>query len=139
MTQTAQVQKLLANHMAQIAVVRQGACGHNCGECGGCASGQMPTVTALADNAIGAAQGDVVTVETASGQLLGIMAFVYLLPMVFLILGYALGMALGWGEVGAIAAGGVCFLVSIGLTILLDRHIRKKRSLDFRIVAVVGR
>lgn len=136
MTQTAQVKQILANGVAQIAVVRQGACSHNCSECGGCGTGVQPTVTALAENTAGARVGEIVTVETANSRLMGVIAFVYLVPMVFLVLGYAVaqgqGLTTGW----CILAAAVCFAVSVVLICLLDRWLKRTKALQFRIVAV---
>ena len=136
MTQTAQVKQTFPNGTAQVAVVRQGACAHNCSECGGCMTAAQPTVTALAQNPVGAREGELVVVETSNSQLMGIIAFVYLVPMVLLIAGYlaaqALGLSQGWCILAAVAA----FAVSILLVVGLDRLVKKRRALQFRIVAV---
>ena len=71
MTQTATVQRILSNGMAEIAVPRKSACGHDCEECAGCGiSGS--SVLASAANPIGAVPGEKVIVETSTRQLLGI-------------------------------------------------------------------
>lgn len=136
MTQIAQVKKILAPDLAEIAVVRQGACSHNCSDCGGCMTAAQPTVTARAENRVGAREGELVVVETASAQLLGMMAFVYLLPMVLLIGGYlaaqAMGAATGW----CILAGVAAFAVSIGLIVGLDRHMKRTKGIQFKITAL---
>ena len=136
MTQTAQVKQTFPNGTAQVAVVRQGACAHNCPECGGCMTAAQPTVTALAQNAVGAREGELVVVETENAQLMGIIAFVYLVPMVLLIAGYlvaqAFGLTQGWCILAAVAA----FAVSILLVVALDRRVKRRRALQFRIVAV---
>lgn len=85
MTQTAQVKQTFPNGTAVVAVVRQGACAHNCSECGGCMTAQQPTVTALAQNTVGAREGELVVVETENANLMGVIAFVYLVPMVLLV------------------------------------------------------
>lgn len=136
MTQTAQVKQVFSNGTAVVAVVRQGACAHNCSECGGCMTAQQPTVTALAQNAVGAKDGEVVVVETANSDLMGIIAFVYLVPMALLIGGYliaqAFGLTQGWCILAAVAA----FAVSVFLVVGLDRRVKQKKSLQFRIVAL---
>ena len=137
MTQTAQVRRLLPGGKAEIAVVRQGACAHDCSECGGCMTAQQPTVTAVADDLVGIQEGDIVTVETENAKLMGLIAFVYLVPMVLLVAGYlaaqAAGMAQGW----CILAGAGAFPVCIFLVVLLERHIKKSMSIRFQIVAKV--
>ena len=136
MTQTAQVTQIFPNGTAQVAVIRQGACAHNCSECGGCMTAAQPTVTALAQNSVGAREGELVVVETENAQLMGIIAFVYLVPMALLIAGYlaaqAAGLTQGWCILAAVAA----FAVSILLVVALDRRVKRRRALQFRIVAV---
>ena len=136
MTQTAQVTQTFPNGTAQVAVIRQGACAHNCSECGGCMTAAQPTVTALAQNSVGAREGELVVVETENAQLMGIIAFVYLVPMALLIAGYlaaqAAGLTQGWCILAAVAA----FAVSILLVVALDRSVKRRHALQFRIVAV---
>ena len=86
MTQTATVQRILSNGMAEIAVPRKSACGHDCEECAGCGiSGS--SVLASAANPIGAVPGEKVIVETSTRQLLGIIALVYSVPLVLFLVG----------------------------------------------------
>ncbi len=136
MTQVAQVKRILSPELAEIAVVRQGACSHNCSDCGGCMTAAQPTVTARAENRVGAREGELVVVETASAQLLGMMAFVYLLPMVLLIGGYiaaqAAGLTVGW----CILVGLAAFAVSILLIVALDRWIKRTKRIQFKITSV---
>ncbi len=88
---------------ARVLCKRESACGGNCAQCGGCGDGQkMMEVTAL--NPIGARPGDRVILETATGEVLALVALVYLIPIVLLIAGYCafglwaglLGLALGF-------------------------------------------
>lgn len=139
MTQTAQVKQVLSSGVAQVAVVRQGACSHDCGKCGGCSTAAMPTVTAWADNPLGAREGEVVTVETANAQLLGVMAFVYLVPMIFLIAGYAVAQSFGLTTGLCILVGAACFALSLVLILVLDRYLKRTKTLQFKIVSVQGR
>ena len=134
MTQTAQVKQTFPNGTAVVAVVRQGACAHNCSECGGCMTAQQPTVTALAQNTVGAREGELVVVETENANLMGVIAFVYLVPMVLLVDGYlaaqAFGLTQGWCILASVAA----FAVSILMVVALDRSVKRRRALQFRIV-----
>lgn len=135
MTQTAQIKQTFPNGTAQIAVIRQGACAHNCSECGGCMTAAQPTVTALAENTVNAKVGELVVVETENSQLMGIIAFVYLVPMVLLVAGYLAAQAFGLTQGWCILAGGAAFAVSILLIVALDRRVKRRRSIQFRIVA----
>ena len=134
MTQTAQIKQTFPNGTAQVAVVRQGACAHNCSECGGCMTAAQPTVTALAENTVDAKVGELV-VETENAQLMGIIAFVYLVPMVLLVGGYLLAQAFGLTQGWCILAGAAAFAVSVLLIVALDRRVKRRRSIQFRIVA----
>ena len=138
MTQTAQIKQTFPNGTAMVAVVRQGACAHNCSECGGCMTAAQPTVTAMAENTVGAQVGDVVVVETENAQLMGVIAFVYLVPMVLLLAGYLLAQAFGLTQGWCILAGGAAFAVSVLLIVALDRRVKRRKSIQFRIVSRKG-
>ena len=135
MTQTAQIKQTFPNGTAEVAVIRQGACAHNCSDCGGCMTAAQPTVTALAENMVGARVGELVVVETENAQLMGIIAFVYLVPMVLLVAGYLLAQSLGLTQGWCILAGAIAFAVSVLLIIALDRQVKRRKSIQFRIVA----
>lgn len=134
MTQTAQVKRIMGGNIAEVAVTRQGACSHDCAECGGCATSVMPTVTAMAENQIGAREGDLVLIETPSHKLLGAAALVYLFPMLFLIAGYLAGQAMGLTSGLCILLGGGAFALSIALVFLLDRYVKHHRTFQFNII-----
>ena len=134
MTQTAQVKRIVGDNMAEVAVTRQGACSHNCAECGGCATSIMPTVTAMAENRVGAREGDMVLIETPSEKLLGVAALVYLIPMIFLIAGYLVAQSLGFTSGFCILFGVAAFAVSIGLVFFLDRYVKEHRTFQFNII-----
>ena len=138
MTQTAQVKQAFPNGMAEVAVVRQGACAHNCSECGGCMTAAQPTVMAMAENPLGARDGEIVIVETENRQLMGVIAFVYLVPLIFLVAGYLVAMSLGYTQGWCILAGIGAFAVSILLVIALDRWIKRHRSIQFKIISRIG-
>lgn len=92
------------------------------------------TVTALAQNTVGAREGELVVVETENANLMGVIAFVYLVPMVLLVAGYlaaqAFGLTQGWCILASVAA----FAVSILMVVALDRSVKRRRALQFRIV-----
>lgn len=137
MVQTAKVTRLLPGGRAEVAVKRQSACGHDCSQCGGGCSEMMvsPTVAVVADNLVNAQPGDTVTVESATGKVLGAAALVYLVPFALFFLGYFLGSLVRLPEGAAIAAGAAGFAGGLALAILLDRRMRKTRGITFRITA----
>ena len=108
MEQIVTVRALYPDGTAEVACRRASACGGDCGHCGGCTNAQ--TVLVRAYNPIGAKPGDRVVVESASCQVLGAAAAVYLLPVLFLLGGYALaggpGGAIGFALDGPAAAKG---------------------------------
>ena len=83
MIQTAKVVRVLPDGRAEVAVKRQSACGHDCSKCGGgCAElAVLPTVVVKAENPVRAMAGDMVTVESSSGRVLGAAMVVYLVPV----------------------------------------------------------
>jgi len=133
MTQIATVERILDSNHALISVPRKSACGHDCEECAGCGvSGAA--VKARAANPIGALPGQKVVVESSTKKMLGIVAFVYTIPVVLFILGY-LVMAFTTTSVpmqyGVAIAG---FLIGIVLAIVYDRRIKRQGGLTFNIV-----
>lgn len=138
MTQTAQVKRRYPDGTAEVAVVRQGACAHDCSECGGCMTAAQPTVTALAQNLVGAKEGQLVVVETENAQLMGIIAFVYLVPMLLLVAGYLAAQSFGLSEGWSILAGAGAFAVGMALVVVLDRLVKKRKALQFKIISLKG-
>ena len=132
MTQTATVQRILSNGMAEIAVPRKSACGHDCEECAGCGiSGS--SVLASAANPIGAVPGEKVIVETSTRQLLGIIALVYSVPLVLFLVGYFASEGVGSENVRyAIAI--VSFFLGMLPAIVVDRRMKKTGSVNYTIV-----
>ena len=132
MTQIATVEKILPGGKAEISVPRKSACGHDCEECAGCGVSGA-SVRAVARNDIGAAVGQKVVVESSTKKLLGVVALVYLLPVVGFLLGYFLTEGLmteNWRYVTALAAAALFFLPSV----FYDRHARKNESLTYTIL-----
>lgn len=138
MTQTATVKQLLSDGRAEIVVQRQSACGHDCANCGGCSAGSAPQVTAAAVNGAGARPGDVVLVESESGQVLRLAAVLYLVPFLLLFAGYLLAAGpLGLGEGASAALGFGCLLLGLGGSFLLDRRLRRSGTVALHIVEVI--
>ena len=132
MTQIATVETLLAGDYAVISVPRKSACGHDCEECAGC--GVTGTaVEARAANPIGAEPGQKVVVQSDTQKMLGIVAMVYLIPVVLFLACY-LGTMLLVSPSAAGIAGGVGFAAGIGIAVLYDRRLRRQGGLRFTIV-----
>lgn len=131
MTQIATVEKILNDNYAEISVPRKSACGHDCEECAGCGM-TGAAIRAKALNEIGATPGEKVVVESSTQKLLGVVALVYLLPVVLFLLGYFLseGLAESWRYAIAIGAA----VVSIIPCVLYDRIARRKEALTYTIM-----
>ena len=131
MTQIATVEKILDSRYAEISVPRKSACGHDCEECAGCGM-TGAAIRARALNEIGATPGEKVVVESSTQKLLGVVALVYLLPVILFLLGYFLseGLAESWRYVIAIAAA----VISVIPCVLYDRFARRKEVLTYTIM-----
>ena len=138
MIQTAKVTRLLGDGRAEVAVKRQSACGHDCSKCGGGCSELMvsSTVAVIAANPVRAMPGDMVRVESSTSGVLGAAVVVYLVPFLLFFLGYFLASALSWGPGPSAALGGLGFGAGVCLAILLDRRVRRNKSISFCITAI---
>ena len=134
MTQIATVEKLLPGGYAEISVPRKSACGHDCEECAGCGM-TGAAIRARAKNNADAKPGDKVVVESSTKKLLGVVALVYLLPVVGFLLGYFLsaGLAENWRYGIAFLASAASYLPSV----FYDRYARRKETLTYNILRVL--
>ena len=131
MTQIATVEMDLGGGYAEVSVPRKSACGHDCEECAGCGM-TGAAIKARARNDIGAQPGDKVVVESSTKKIFGVVALVYVLPVVLFLLGYFLSEGLAEGMRYAIAVA--TFVVSFIPCVLYDRHARKKELLTYQIL-----
>ena len=132
MTQIATVQRIIASKYAVISVPRKSACGHDCEECAGCGvSGAA--VEAKAENPIGARPGEKVVVESSTQKMLGIVAFVYSVPVILFLLGYVIPVFLGASVTVQYAVAAVGFFAGVLLAILYDRRVKAQGGLVFTI------
>lgn len=131
MTQIATVEKDLGGGYVEVSVPRKSACGHDCEECAGCGM-TGAAIKARARNDIGAQPGDKVVVESSTKKIFGVVALVYVLPVVLFLLGYFLSEGLAEGMRYAIAVA--TFVVSFIPCVLYDRHARKKELLTYQIM-----
>ena len=131
MTQIATVEKILPGGFVEISVPRKSACGHDCEECAGCGM-TGAAIHARAKDPVGVRPGQKVVVESATRKILGVVALVYLLPVVGFLLGYFLSEGLAEGVLYAIAIGAaaLAFLPSVAY----DRHAKKTEALTYTVV-----
>lgn len=131
MTQIATVERMLENGYAEISVPRKSACGHDCEECAGCGM-TGAAIRARARNDIEAQPGEKVVVESSTGKIFGVVALVYLLPVVLFLAGYLLSAGLAEGVRYAIAIGSAA--LSIIPCVLCDRLFRRREVLTYTIL-----
>ena len=131
MTQIATVEKILDAGFVEISVPRKSACGHDCEECAGCGM-TGAAIHARASDPVGVKPGDKVVVQSETKKLLGVVALVYLLPVVAFLLGYFLseGLAEKVRSIIAIAAAAAAFLPSI----FYDRYAKRHEVLTYTIM-----
>ena len=131
MTQIATVEKILDAGVVEISVPRKSACGHDCEECAGCGM-TGAAIHARASDPVGVKPGDKVVVQSETKKLLGVVALVYLLPVVAFLLGYFLseGLAEKVRYIIAIAAAAAAFLPSI----FYDRYAKRHEVLTYTIM-----
>lgn len=133
MTQIATVERILDPNHAEISVPRKSACGHDCEECAGCGV-TGAAVHARAINTIGARPGQKVVVESSTQKMLGIVALVYLIPVVLFMLGYLVMVFLKASVSVQYFAAVAGFAIGIVLAIVYDRRLRARGGLVFTIV-----
>lgn len=133
MTQIATVEKILDSQHAIISVPRKSACGHDCEECAGCGiSGTA--IRAKAINTVGASVGQKVVVESSTEKMLGIVALVYVTPIVLFFVGYITMLLLNFSVAVQYSVAGIGFVLGILSAVWYDRRLRDRGGLSFTIV-----
>lgn len=133
MNQIATVERIIDTDHAEISVPRKSACGHDCEECAGCGvSGAA--VHAKAANPIGALPGQKVVVESSTQKMLGIVAFVYLIPVALFLAGYLLAALVTVSVAVQYTIAIAAFLAGIGFAVLYDRRLKARGGISFTIV-----
>lgn len=111
----------------ELAVERETACAHGCDGCGRCAGRELVIRAACA---IPVAPGDRVEV-CSSGNVQGMAALAYGLPVALFLLGYLLPGSLA--EVWRYAWGGAGFLLGLGIAVAWDRRMKRKAPISHRV------
>lgn len=134
MTNEGIVTRLLPNSMAEVAVTRSTACGGNCGSCEACQfQNELKTI---ARNGVGACPGQKVTIETSSSVIFGAALLVYIMPLVFFIVGYVISSLLGAGE-GICVLVSFVFLVLSGVVLIISQRKKNNKKFDFEIIEIL--
>ena len=128
MDQIVRVRQTLPDGTASVVHIRESACSGDCHKCSGCGAAKEAVIF-TADNPVGARVGDLVKVESSTAPVLKAAVVLYVLPLVLFFLGYFLGSLIGLGPL----AGCLAFGLGIGLVILYDRRIQKKKGTIYTI------
>lgn len=129
MTQIATVAAVPEEGVALVTVARQTACGHDCEKCAGCGA-QAGSVTVRVRTQVPISAGDRVEIYSG-GQVLGIAALVYLVPVVLFLLGYLLSVPLREGM--RYLCGGAGFALGLAAAAAYDRRARRKSPVAYEI------
>lgn len=122
MEQRATVKRLLSHGEAELYVVRHSACAGDCDSCGGCGAA-VQSFLIVADNPIGAVEGDRVVIESETAPVLKAAALVYLLPILGFLGGFFWGFAMGkWN----IPLGLLAFALGAIPAFCYNRYLKRK-------------
>lgn len=136
MTQNATVIAVRQDGRAEIAVKRASACGENCASCG--AHCENRDIYAVAENKLGAHEGDSVIVESSTSKVIGIALIVYIVPLVFFALGYAICAIIGLKEGICIAASIAAMLIGTLAARFLNNSVIKRKDFAYNIIRVIS-
>lgn len=134
MTQDAVVTRTFENGMAEVAVIRGTACGGNCGSCESCMF--QNEIRVCAANPVGAHSGQRVVIESRSSAVYKATALVYILPMVLLVLGYALAAIAGAGEGLCVLCAFLGLAAGAGLIVYSQRRKKGTDPIPFSITRI---
>ena len=136
MTQSAIVKRILGNGYAEVHVERISACGKSCASCGsGCGDKRIISVDAL--NIAKAKPGDRVIIESKTKGILGAAMLVYFVPMLFFFFAFLLSSLGGLPEWAGIVISVAAFMLGAACVYVINRYVRKDKSMEFNIVSVV--
>lgn len=136
MTQSAIVKRILGNGYAEVHVERISACGKSCASCGsGCGDKRIISVDAL--NIAKAKPGDRVIIESKTKGILGAAMLVYFVPILFFFFAFLLSSLGGLPEWAGIVISVAAFMLGAACVYVINRYVRKDKSMEFNIVSVV--
>ena len=119
MLQEAIVTKIRDDGLAEVVVERLGICGGNCEGCEGCQYENM--MKSVVRNPIGACRGQQVMIETPTGGVIKGALKIYILPIVMMIIGYALGAVLSMTEGQCILSCFIFLVIGVLIAIALSK------------------
>ena len=129
---------------ATVEVARLSACeGCHKSDAGGCSvcslmGGSVKTTIARAKNSASASVGDLVRVESSSGRMLLYAALLFLLPLLFTGIGFAVSSALTENIVPRALSAACGFALALILALIYSKIVAKKRC-DVEIIEILNK
>ena len=133
MTQDAIVTRILPNSMAEVVVTRSTACGSNCGSCESCLF--QSELKAVAKNSIHAKPGQRVTISSRTTAVFSAAVLVYIMPLLFVIVGFTIATLLGAGEGIAILSAFLCLIFSAVFLVVYQKKRGSGKQIEFEIIS----
>lgn len=132
------------DNSADIEIARSTSCGEKCSTCSGGCSGTG--IIIRLDNHIGAEVGDIVRVESKTSNVVGSALFVYLLPVIMMVLGMVYGSRFAQtlypgvsSDVAGLFFGFISLVVFYFLLKSVDRWLSAKNSKKPAITKILNR
>lgn len=121
---------------ALVQIRRASACGENCAACS--ANCKKTRHTAQVKNTAGAKEGQRVKVEMEGRSLVFLSFLAYIVPLLALILGYAVSFALLRNEIWADVIGLLCLVLSFLILRQVDKRIEKSGKYQSEITKILS-
>lgn len=119
-----------AGEQAEVAVIRESACGENCANC---KAGCTPSETVIfAENQLGAEVGDKVVLEMQDKNALKAAFIAYIIPLIALIVASCVVSSFGYGD-GMVA---LCGLGAMAVVLLAVKRISAIKADMFKVKIV---
>lgn len=136
MTQVATVKRIINRTYAEVSILRESACSHDCEKCGGCGT-ESVIIIVQAENPLDAQPGDRVIVESNTAEVMYIVILVYLLPMVALVLGGVIASLFTSATGIQIATAAVCMALALIPAKRYDRLLEERGKTSFIITKLL--
>ena len=135
MLQEAIITKIRDDGLAEVVVERLGICGGDCNGCEGCKYDHL--MKSVVQNPIDAHRGQHVMIETPTvGVVKGALA-IYVLPIVLLFVGYAVGAMLSLTEGMCILAAFIGAVIGVIIAVIVSKKRHAADPTPTKIVSVI--
>ncbi|MDK2798687.1 MAG: sigma-E factor negative regulatory protein RseC [Clostridiales bacterium] len=125
----------IKNDTAMVQIKRTSACGGKCETCGGC---EVSSQKVEAYNTVGAKVGQVVRLDMKDTQVLFAAFMVYIVPLIMLFIGYAIGYSLFINEIVGVISGLLLLVASFLVIKRIDKKLGKSSKYRLQITQVLS-